>query len=449
MSHEIRTPLNAIIGLNHLLQNSGLNCEQQERTRKLDQAAQHLLQLINDILDLSRIEAGRLELATENFAPGDVIEDIVLMLRERTDAKGLQLTTESAGLPACVVGDATRLRQVLLNFVGNAVKFTERGEILLSGEMLNEDDNGVLCKFTVSDTGIGIPANKLSRLFQPFEQLDKSTTRQYGGSGLGLAIARHLAGLMGGEVGVESTEGVGSRFWITARFKRGEPGKERAPAAPATGTLAGQVLLVEDDVISREVGIDLLQMLGLSVTAVENGQLAVDAVQAKDFDLVLMDLDMPVLDGVAATRAIRALPLTRPLPIVALTADAFAETRERCLAAGMNGFLSKPVVVSRLREVLAQYLNLTTSEAPAPNEPAAPAGTELLADIDVWQDMLAVGNVEANHYFYRLKPALQQVEASMTRQIEQGLAVYDYDSILPLLTELRRKLGAETAGGPH
>lgn len=447
MSHEIRTPLNAVIGLNHLLQSSGLNADQLLRTQKVDQAAKHLLQLINDILDLSRIEAGRLELATDTFSPADVLGDVALMMHERADAKGLRLVIDAPGLPECVIGDAMRLRQVLLNFAGNAIKFTEHGQVTLFGEVITENDGELVCKFTVSDTGIGIPAAKLPLLFQPFEQLDSSTTRKYGGSGLGLAIARHLARLMGGEVGVESTEGVGSRFWITARFKRGEPTVAPLSVAPATTMLAGDVLLVEDDEISREVGIDLLQMLGLSVTAVENGQRAVEAVQARDFDLVLMDLEMPVLDGLAATRAIRALPQGAVLPIIALTASAFTDTRERCLAAGMNDYLSKPVVASRLHELLAQYLSVSVVEAPSLTPSAASSATDLLADIDRLQALLAVGNVEANSIFQRLKPALEDRDAASALQMEQRLAVYDYESILPLLLGLRRKLADETADG--
>lgn len=447
MSHEIRTPLNAVIGLNHLLQSSGLNADQLLRTQKLDQAAKHLLQLINDILDLSRIEAGRLELASDKFSPADVLGDVALMMNERADAKGLRLVIDSPGLPEWVIGDAMRLRQVLLNFAGNAIKFTEQGQVTLFGEVVTEDDGELVCKFTVSDTGIGIPASKLPLLFQPFEQLDSSTTRKYGGSGLGLAIARHLARLMGGEVGVESTEGAGSRFWITARFKRGEPNAAPLLVAPATTTLAGDVLLVEDDEISREVGIDLLQMLGLSVTAVENGQRAVEMVQARSFDLVLMDLEMPVLDGLAATRAIRALPQGAALPIIALTASAFTDTRERCLAAGMNDYLSKPVVASRLHELLAQYLSVSVAEASSLTTSAASSATDLLADIDRLQALLAVGNVEANSIFHQLKPALQDLDAASTSQMEQRLAVYDYDNILPLLLGLRRKLADETGDG--
>ena len=213
----------------------------------------------------------------------------------------------------------------------------------------------------------------------------------------------------------------------------------------AAATLAGHVLLVEDDVVSREVGIDLLQMLGVSVTAVENGQLAVEAVQAKDFDLVLMDLEMPVLDGIAATRAIRTLPRGAFLPIIAQTASAFADTRERCLAAGMNGFLSKPIVVSRLRELLTEYLGVDPAIAPPPINTSTLTQAELRIALDRWQTQLEVGNVEANHSFYQLKTSLQLLDATITQQVEQHLSVYDYDSILPLLAELRRKLADETA----
>ena len=436
MSHEIRTPMNAIIGLNYLLQQSPLTQDQREKTRKVDQAAHQLLQVINDILDLSRIEAGRLELEPQAFSPGEVIQEVALLIRERAEAKGLELAVEDSGLPPRLLGDATRLRQVLINFAGNAVKFTEKGSIRLRGEVLKEDGDDVICRFSVTDTGIGIQNEQLPRLFHAFEQLDASTTRQYGGSGLGLAIARRLALLMGGDVGVDTRPGAGSTFWMTARLARCSDAASPASTPVVRQQLQGRVLLVEDDATSREVGVALLQAMGLQVSAVENGQQAVEAVEHEHFDLVLMDLQMPVLDGIAATRAIRQRPASQALTIVALTANVFDSDRERCLEAGMNDFIGKPVSAAQLQRVLSSHLPPAGGEnPPVSGDEAPPLTREALREgLGQMLEMLRVGNVDAGQIFQQLRAAIVVTDAGLAEQLELLLAAYDYEAAL-LLTE--------------
>lgn len=275
----------------------------------------------------------------------------------------MQLHSELLGLPPCLVGDSMRLSQALLNYLGNAIKFTEQGEIWLRGRLLAEEGASLRVRFEVSDTGVGIAPEVCQRLFRPFEQADNSTTRKYGGTGLGLAITARLAELMGGTAGVDSEPGQGSTFWITVSLDKAPgvaPPPPRVPSVsgvPATGTRA-RVLLVEDDQLNRDVAIELLEeSFDLVIDLASDGAQAVDRVAGQDYDLILMDMLMPGMDGIEAARRIRQLPGGAALPIVALTANAFAEDRERCLAAGMNDHLAKPVDPGRLRAVLGQWLS--------------------------------------------------------------------------------------------
>ncbi|MBL8428535.1 MAG: response regulator [Dechloromonas sp.] len=364
MSHEIRTPLNAINGMAHLLRRSGLSPAQEERVDKLQAAGEHLLEVINAVLDLSKIEAGRLDLVAGRLRVTALIGNVVSMLRDRVHAKGLQLFVDNRVPEMELSGDATRLQQSLLNFASNAVKFTDHGRIDLRAELVEANDESVLLRFEVEDTGIGIELAAQERLFNAFEQADNSTTRQYGGTGLGLAITRKLAEMMGGACGVSSTPGVGSCFWMTVRLTR-YSGPSPLPASgqqtqqgsdPWLAHRGKRFLVVDDEPINREIAVDLLSDLGLVVDAVEDGDAAVAAVAGTHYDLVLMDMQMPRLDGLEATRAIRLLPERGQMPILAMTANAFVDDRNRCLAAGMDDFIAKPFEPERLFEQLLAML---------------------------------------------------------------------------------------------
>jgi PAS domain S-box-containing protein len=367
MSHEIRTPMNAILGLAHLLLKDAHEPKARDQLGKLSDSGKHLLGIINNILDFSKIEAGKLVLENAEFSPAQVVDRSLSMLGERAATKGLLLIKDiDPSLPNWLAGDALRLEQSLLNFIGNAIKFSEQGEITVRASASEDDGESVLLRFEVEDQGIGIAPEQRDKLFGAFSQADDTMTRRFGGTGLGLVISRQLAQLMGGEAGVESELGVGSTFWMTARLAKAAerlplpPRAEESAVLPETiiaqrfgGT---RVLLVEDDLISREVALELLQLAGLHVDTAENGELAIDQVRAHDYALVLMDMQMPVLGGLAATRAIRLMPGKATLPILAMTANAFEEDRNACIEAGMNDHIGKPVDPDVLYATLIKWL---------------------------------------------------------------------------------------------
>ncbi|MDD5297294.1 MAG: PAS domain S-box protein [Rhodocyclaceae bacterium] len=364
MSHEIRTPMNAILGMALLLKRHGVSPSQGERLDKIERAGQHLLEIINDVLDLSKIESGKIVLEEREVDPAGMVADVVAMLAERARAKGLEFHTHLDKLPRSLLGDPTRITQALLNYATNALKFTETGSITLGARVLEEDDASVLLRFEVRDTGIGIEPATVSRLFGAFEQADSSTTRKYGGTGLGLAITRRLAQLMGGSAGVDSAPGAGSCFWFSARLRKQE--SLPAPGLPvartsAEGTLlheygGSRVLLVEDEPINREVALSLLEDVGLRVDVATNGAEALELAGHQDYSLILMDIQMPVMDGLTATRHLRERPGTRRTPILAITANAFSDDREHCFAAGMDDFIAKPLVPDDLFHTVLKWL---------------------------------------------------------------------------------------------
>ena len=366
MSHEIRTPMNTITGMAYLLQRTALTPQQHDRLEKIAGAGRHLVKIINEVLDLSKIEAGKFDLVDAEVDLGQIVGDVVALVSESAAAKGLKLTTEVPHIPSGLRGDQSRIQQALLNYVANAIKFTDTGSIEVRGRVVGETADGVDLRFEVVDTGIGIDPETRPRLFNAFEQADNSLTRKYGGTGLGLAITRRLAQLMDGDADVDTTPGQGSTFWFTVRLKHGSPASETPAPAPAPEGSAEaelqrdhrgkRVLLAEDEVINAEMIAELLRLPGLAVDLAGDGREALDLAQRNRYDLVLMDLQMPRLNGLEAARQIRKLPSYAEVPILALTANVFTGDKAMAAEAGMVDFITKPVDPDKFFETLLKWL---------------------------------------------------------------------------------------------
>ncbi len=412
MSHEIRTPLNAVLGIADLLAHTNLSPAQREYVGTIRNSGRGLLDVINDILDFSKIEAGKLELESIPFRPSDVLAEVRELLELRAVEKGLHLDTSiDAAVPAAVKGDPARLRQVLLNLINNAIKFTERGGITVHAERAQGDAaEETVIRFSVVDTGIGIPPERLERLFQPFSQVDSSTTRKYGGTGLGLAISRQLVEAMGGGLLATSELGKGSRFSFTVRFGTvadlpitpislspdSRAGDVLRTPVPIPSEFA-RILLVEDNEINQVVAQKMLLQMGHAIDTVANGREALERLRARRYDLVLMDIQMPEMDGYETTREIRRLEgEIRNVPIVAMTANAMKGDAEKCYAAGMDGYVSKPISLDTLRQVLKSYLQdaaPAVSAVPTP-KPASPPEEPV---VNVGRLVTVLGKDPANH----------------------------------------------------
>jgi len=372
MSHELRTPMSAVMGMIDMALRRATDPKQIDQLAKAKTASQHLLRVINDILDISKIEAERLKLECVDFRLGEILENIVSLIGHKANEKGIKLLiTPEAGLPEqCFNGDPMRLAQVLLNLAGNALKFTDQGSVTLRIQQIEDSATEVWLRWEVADTGIGISAEDRKRLFTAFEQADNSTTRKYGGTGLGLAISKRLVNMMGGEIGVDSVVGQGSTFWFTVRLGKA---KRECGAVPPAPTFPGDacesrlqaefagvhVLLAEDEPVNQEVSRGLLEDVGLVVDLAEDGQQALALARQNRYALILMDMQMPVMNGVAATQAIRADSRNSKTPVLAMTANAFDEDRQVCLDAGMNDHIAKPVDPAVLYEVMLKWLEQT------------------------------------------------------------------------------------------
>ena len=417
-----------------------LDPRQRDYLEKIRFAGEHVLGIIDDILDISKIEAGKMELQHVDFSLDQVVQTLTAVVAPKAASRGLELVFDlDPALPPVLVGDPLRLKQVLINYANNAIKFSEQGRIAFRVRVAAGDADFCLLRFEVSDQGIGLSEAEMAKLFVSFQQADTSTTREYGGTGLGLAICKELAQLMGGDVGVASRPGVGSTFWFTAKL--GISSRPMPTLISQIGDAAGQllastrtpdmiaalhsarILLVEDNLFNQQIAQEMLEEVGADVTLVSNGAAALELLGERSFDCVLMDLQMPVMDGLETTRRIRAAPQLSRLPVLAMTATATTEARVRCIEAGMNDFISKPVQPALLYQTIARWLPQGTPQAapppPAPASPAAQGDDSEVMDLSVLAMLLGYdeGKIRkfAHAFLNSSQDGIRDMEAALAR----------------------------------